>query len=172
MWQRPHSIGWVQFSRSIMSDSLRPHRLQQARLPCPSPSPRACSNSCPLSQWCNPTISSSFVPFSSCFNLSQHPSLFQWMSSSHQVAKVLEVQLQPQSFQWIFRTDFLLRLTGLISLQFKGLSKVFSNPTVQKHLFLSAQGFFTIQLSHPYITTGKTIALTIWTFVGKVMSAF
>ena len=66
MWQCPCSISSVQFSHSVMSDSLHPHRLQQARLPCPSPSPRACSNSCPLSQWCNPTISSSVVPFSFC----------------------------------------------------------------------------------------------------------
>ena len=72
-----------------------------ARLPCPSPTPRACSNSCPSSQWCHPTISFSVIPFSSCL----HQGLFQWVSSSYQVAKVL--QLQNQSFQWIFRTDFL-----------------------------------------------------------------
>ena len=64
-------------------------------------------NQCPLSQWCHPTISSSVVPFSSCLNLSQHQDLFKWVSSLHQVAKVLEFQLQLQSFQWIFRTDFL-----------------------------------------------------------------
>ena len=80
------------------------HGLQHARLPCPSPTPRASLNSCPLSWWCHPTILSSIVPFSSCL-LSQHQALFQWVSSSHQVAKVLE--LQHQSFQWIFRADFL-----------------------------------------------------------------
>ena len=97
----------VQFSHSVMSDSLKPHGLQHTRLPCPSPIPRACSNSCPSSQWGHPSISSSVVRFSSTFNLSQHQGLFQSVSSSHEVAKVLEFQLQYQSFQWIFRTDFL-----------------------------------------------------------------
>ena len=83
------------------------HGLQHTRLPCPSPTPESCSNSCPLSWWCHPTISSSVIPFSSCLQLSQHQGLFQWVSFSHQVAKVLEFQLQHQSFQWIFRTDFL-----------------------------------------------------------------
>ena len=70
-----------QFSHSVVSDSLRPHGLQHARLLGPSPAPGACSNSCPLSQWCHPTISSSVVPFSSCLNLSQHQGLFQWVCS-------------------------------------------------------------------------------------------
>ena len=93
-----------QCSHSVVSDSLQPHGMQHARLPFPSPAPGACSNSCPSSWWCHPTISSSVVPFS-C--LSHHQGLFQWVSSSHQVARVLEFQLQYQSFQWIFRTDFL-----------------------------------------------------------------
>ena len=96
----------VHFSRSVVSDSLRPHGLEHARPPCPLPTPRIDSNSCALSRWCHPTISSSFVPFSH-LNLSQPQGLFQWVSSSHQVAKVLEYQLYHQSFQWIFRTDFL-----------------------------------------------------------------
>ena len=83
-----------------------------------------------------------FHPLSSpsppTLNLSQHQGLFQWIGSSHQVAKVLELQLQHQSFQWVFRIDFLLRLTGLI-LQSRGLSRVFSNTTVQKHQFFGAQ---------------------------------
>ena len=74
-------------------------------------------------------------PSTPALSLSQHQGLFQWVSSSHQVAKLLEIQLQHQSFQWIFRTDFLLSLTGLISLLSKGLSRVFSNTTVQKHQF-------------------------------------
>ena len=93
----------IHFSRSVVYDSLWPHGLQHARLPCPSPAPGACSNSCSLSQWCHPTISSSVVPFSSClqsFPASQD--LFQWVSSSHQVAKVLELQLHRRSFQWLF----------------------------------------------------------------------
>ena len=106
-----------QFSCSVESDSLPPHELQHARPPCPSPTPGVHPNSCPLSWWCHPTISSSVVPFSSVFNLSQHQGLFRWVSSSHQVAKVLEFQLQHQSFQWTPRTHFLLGWTGWISLQ-------------------------------------------------------
>ena len=95
------SFSSVQFSRSVMSNSLRPHEQQHARLPCPSPIPWAYSNSCPLSRWCHPTISS----------LCLLPSIFSAsgsfpVSSSHQVPKVLELQLQHQSFQRIFRTDF------------------------------------------------------------------
>ena len=97
----------VQFSHSVVSDSLWPHGLQHAKPPCPSPIPGVYSNSCLLNQWCNPTISSSIIPFSSTFNLSQYQGLFQWASSSHQMVKVLEFQLQHQFFQWIFRTDFL-----------------------------------------------------------------
>ena len=89
------------------SDSLRPHGLQHTRLPCQSSTPRACSNSCPSSWWCHTTISSSVVPFSFCIQTFPHKGLFQWVSSLYQVAKVLEFQLQCQSFQWIFRTDFL-----------------------------------------------------------------
>ena len=80
----------VQLGCSVVSDSLQPHGLQHARLPCSLPDPGICSNSCPLSRWCHPTISSSVVSFSSC--------LFQWVCSSDQVAKVLEFQLQHQSF--------------------------------------------------------------------------
>ena len=87
--------------------TLRCHGLQHVRLPCPALSPGVCSDSGPLSWWCHPTISSSVSPFPPAFNLSQHQGLFQWVSSSHQVAKRLELQLQHQSFQWIFRTDFL-----------------------------------------------------------------
>ena len=97
----------VQFSCSAMSDSLWPHGLQHARPPCPSPTPGVCSDSCTLSRWCHPTISSSVVSFSPAPNPSQHQDLFKWVSSSHQVANVLEFRLPHQSFQWIFRTDFL-----------------------------------------------------------------
>ena len=98
------------FGRSVMSDSLWSHCLQHTRLPCPSLSPRACSDSCPLSRWCHPTVSSSVLPFSSTFHLSQHQGLFQWVISSYQVTKVLELQLQHQSLQWKFRVDFLVPL--------------------------------------------------------------
>ena len=83
----------VQFSLSVVSDSLLPHESQHARPPCPSPTPGVHSDSRPLSQWCHPAISSSVIPFSSCPQSSQHQSLFQWVNSSHEVAKVLEFQL-------------------------------------------------------------------------------
>ena len=98
----------VQSSRSVMSDSLRPHESQHARPPCPSPTPGVYSNSCLSSQWCHPAITSSVALFSSCpSNPSKHQGLFQWVSSLHEVAKVLEFQLQHQSFQWTPRTDLL-----------------------------------------------------------------
>ena len=129
----------VQFSRSVISNSLRLHESQHARPPCPSPTPGVYSNSCPLSRWCHPAISSSVVPFSSCpqslpasesFPMSQ---LFSWDGQSIRVsasASVLPVNTQDWSpLEW----------TGWISLQSKGLSRVFSNTTVQKHQFFGAQ---------------------------------
>ena len=147
-----------------MSDSLQLHRLQHARLPCPSPSPGVCSNSRPLSLWCHPTISSSVVPFSSClesFIASGSFLMSQLFTTRGQnigaSASVLPMNIQ----DW-----FPLESAGLISLQSKELSRVFSNTTVL------CSAFFTVQLSHPYMTTRKTIALTIQTFAGKVMSLF
>ena len=129
----------VQFSHSVVSDSLRPHELQQARPPCPSPTPGVYSNSCPSSQWCHPAISFSVIPFSSCpqslpasgsFPMSQ---LFSWSGQSTGVsasASVLPMNTQHWSPSgW----------TGWISLQSKGLSRVFSNTTVQKHQFFGTQ---------------------------------
>ena len=101
------SFSSVQFSCSVMSDSLWPHGLQHTRPPCPSPTPRVYSNSCPLSRWCHPTISSSAIPFSSClqsFPTSGSFPITQFFASGGQS---MEFQLQHQSFQWIFRTDFL-----------------------------------------------------------------
>ena len=154
-----------------MSDSLRSHESQHARPPCPSPTPGVYSNSCPSSQWCHPAISSSVVPFSSCpqslpasgfFSMSQ---LFAWGGQS--IRASTSASVHPMNTQ-----DWSLGWTGWISLQSKGLSRVFSNNTVQNHQFFGAQLSLWIQLSHPYMTTGKTIALTRWTFVDKVMSAF
>ena len=96
------------------------------------------------------------------FNLSQHQDLFKWVSSSHQVASASASVLPMNIQDW-----FPLGLTGWISLQSKGLSRVFSNTTIQKH---QHSAFFIVQLSHPYMTTGKTIALTRWTFASKVTS--
>ena len=129
----------IQFSRSVVSNSLQPHELQHAKLPCPSPTPGTCSDSYPSNQWCHPTTSSCVIPFSSCLQSLQHQGLFQWVNSSHQVAKVLAFQLQHQSFQWLFRTDSPLGWTGWISLQSNGLSRVFPSTTVQKHQFFGTQ---------------------------------
>ena len=115
----------VQFNFSIVSDSLQPHGLQHVRLFCPSPTPRAYSNSSPLSQWCHPTISSSVVLFSSCL---QSSGSF-LMSQLHQVAKVLEFQFQHQSFQWIIRTDFLQ--DGLVGSSCSPRDSQESSPTPQ-----------------------------------------
>ena len=127
------------FNCSVVSDSLQSHRLQHSRLSCPSVSPKVFSNSCPVSQWYHPTISSSVIPFSYWLQSFPDSRSFQCVSSSHQVAKVLEFQLQHQSFKWVFETDFPLEWTGWIPLQSRGLSKVFSNTTVQKHQFIDAQ---------------------------------
>ena len=97
----------VQFSRSVMSDSLQPHESQHTRPPCPSPTPGVHSNSHPSSRWCHPAISSSVVPFSSCPKSLPASGSFQWVNSLHHVAKVLEFQLQHQSFQRTPRTDLL-----------------------------------------------------------------
>ena len=148
-----------------MFDSLWPHGLQHARLPFPSPTPWGYSNSCPLSQWCHPTISSSVIPFSSAFNLSQHQRLFQWVSPSHQVAKLLEFQLQHQSFHWIFRTDFLY--DWLVWSPCSPRDSQESYPTPQ---FKNINSLVLSQLLHPFMTTGKTTALIRQTFVGKVIS--
>ena len=133
------AVVFIQFSCSVMSDSLRPHGMQHTRLPCPSPTPAACSNSCPLSQWCHPTISSSVIPFSSClksFPASGSFPMSQFFASGGQsTGASVSASVLPMSIQdW-----FPLGLTGWISLQSKGLSRVFSNTTVQKHQFFSAQ---------------------------------
>ena len=158
------------FSRSVVSSSLWPHGLQHTRLLCPSSSPRACPNSCPLNWWCHPTILSSVIPFSSCLQSFPYQGHFQWVSTSPQVAEVLELQPQHQSFQWIFKIIFLYYwLVWFPSFQSKGLLRVLSNTIVQKHQFFGVQ-FCIVQLSCPYMPTGETIALTIQTFFGKVIS--
>ena len=135
----PHYLNSsVPFSCSVMSESLRSHELQHSRPPCPSPTPRVYSDSCPLNQWCHPTISPSVVPFSSClqsfpasgsFQMSQ---FFAWGGQSVEVSASASV-LPMNTQDW-----FPLGWTGWISLQSKGLSRVFSNTTVQKHQFFGA----------------------------------
>ena len=110
-------------------------------------------------------------PSPSTFNHSQHQDLFQWVDFQHQMVKVLELQLQHQSvLPMNILSWFPLGMTGLTSLQSKGLSRVIFSTTIRKHKFFRAQPFFMVQLSHPYMTTGKIIALTVWTFVNKVIS--
>ena len=121
------------FSHSFVSDSFRPHGLQHARPPCPSPSPGVCSNSCPLSQWCHPTISSSVSPFSSCFQSFLASGSFPmgqlFASGGQSIGASASVSVLPMNIQgW-----FLLGLIGLISLLSKELSRVFSSTTLWKH---------------------------------------
>ena len=128
-------IASVEFSHSVMSDSLQPHGPQHARLPCLSPTPGACSNSCPLSQWCHPTISSSAISFSSHLQslpVSGSFPMSQFFTSGGQSTRAsASASVLPMNIQdW-----FPLGLTGLTSLLSKGLSRDFSNTTVQKHLW-------------------------------------
>ena len=126
------------FSRSVMSDLLQPHGLQCSRLPCPSPSPQVCSNSCPLSQWCHPIISSSVTPFSFCPQcfLASESFTVSWLfvSGGQSIGASVSASVLPMNIQgW-----FPLKLTSLI-LQSKGLSRVFSSSTVQRCQFFSHQ---------------------------------
>ena len=149
-----------------MPHSLWPHGLQYKRLSCPSPTPLVYSNSCPLSWWYHPTISSSVIPFSSCpqyFPASGSFLINQFFTTGGQS---IGVSASASVFPMNTQDWFPLGWIGWISLQSKGLSRVFSNTTIQKYQFFSPQ----LSLwSHPYMTTGKTIALTRRTFVGKVM---
>ena len=153
-----------------MSDSLQPRGPQHARLPCPSPAPGACSNSSPSSWWCHPTISSSFFPFSSCLQPFPASGSFQmsqfFQSGSQSIGVSASVSVLPMNIQdW-----FSLGLTDLIFLLSKGLFKSLLQHHSLKASILLHSAFFIIQLSYAYMTTAKIIALTRWTFVGKVMS--
>ena len=152
-----------------MSDSSWPHGLQHARPPCPSPTPGAYSNACPWSRWCHPTISSSVVPFSSCpqsFPASGSFPVSQFFTSGGQSIGVsASASVLPMNIQdWSFRMHWL----DLLAVQ--GTLKNLLQHHISKVSILRCSAFFIVQLSHPYMTTGKNIALTTWTFVGKVMS--
>ena len=127
------------FSCSVMSDSLWPHGPQHGRLPCPSPSVGICSNICPLSRWCHPTISSSVIPFSSC--LQSFPASGSFLTSQLFATggQSIEVSVLASVIPMNIQGWFPLGLTGLISLQSKGLSRIISNTTVQKHQFFGTQ---------------------------------
>ena len=154
-----------------MSDSLQPHESQHARPPCPSPTPRVHSNSHPSSQWCHPAISSSVVAFSSGPQSLPASESFPMSQLSHEVAKVLEFK-----FSIILSKE----IPGLISFRMDWLALFAAQGTLKSLLqhhssktsILQCSTFFTVQLSHPYMTTGKTTVLTRWTLVGKVVSAF
>ena len=161
------SLNSVQFSRSVVSDSLRPHEPQHARLPCLSPTPGVHPNPCPSSRWCHPAISSSVILFSSCpqsfpasgsFQMSQ---LFAsggqsiWVSASTSV-----LPMNTQDWSALGWTDLLI---------VKGTPKSLLQHHSSKASILQRSAFFTVQLSHPYMTTGKTIALTRQAFVDKVI---
>ena len=163
------SISSVQFNHSVVSDSLWAHGLQHTRPPCPSTTPGVYLNSCPLSQWCHPTISFFVIPFSShleSFPASGSFPMSHFFASDGEnigvsaSASVLLMNIQ----EW-----FPLEWTGWISLLLETLKSLLqhhsSNASTIQH-----SAFFIVQLSHPYMTTGKTIALTRWTFVGKVIS--
>ena len=155
----------VQFSRSVVSDSLQPHESQHTRPPCSSPTPGVHSNSHPLSRWCHPAISFSVVPFpcpqslptSESFLMSQ---LFAWGGQS--IGALALASFLPKNTQdWSP-----LEWTGWISLQSKGLKSLLQHHS-SKASILRHSAFFTVQLSHPYMTTGKTIALTRRTLLAK-----
>jgi len=148
--------------------TLRHHGLHHARLPCPSPNPGAYSNSCPLSRWCHPTISSSVIPFSSClhsFPASWSFPISQFFASGDQSIGVSASVLPMNIQDW-----FPLRMDWLDLLAVQGTLKSLLQHHSSKASILQCSVFFRVQLSHPYMTTGKPIALTRWTFVGKVMS--
>ena len=155
-------------SCSVMSDSLQSQGLQHARLPCPSLPPRVSSNSCPFSRWYHPTISSSVIPFSSCLQSFPASGSFPvsqlFPSGGQSITVSASASVLPMNIQgW-----FPLGWTGLISLLSKGLFKSLQHHS-SKASVLWCSAFFIFQLSHPYMTTGNTIALTRWIFVGKVM---
>ena len=170
MWSIPREIWFVNFV--FVVQLLNPVWLfatpwtAACQIPYSSPSPGVCSNSCPVSQWCHTTISSSIVPYSFClqsFAVSRSFPMSQLFTSSGQsTGASVSVSVLPMNIQgW-----FPLGLTALIFLQSKGLSEVFSSITVQRHQFLI------VQLSYLYMTTGKIIGLIIWTSVHKAMSLF
>ena len=143
----------VQFSCSVISNSLQPHGLQHARPPCPSPIPGVYANSCPWSQWCHPTISSSVIPFSSHFKTFPASGSFQmsqfFTSGGQRIGVSASASVLPMNIQdW-----FPLGWTGLISFQSKGLSRVFSNTTVQKHQFFGTQ-LSLVRNPVPYLKRG------------------
>ena len=151
----------VQFSHSVMSDSLRPHGLQHVRLPCPSPTPGAWSNSCPLHQWCHSTISSSVVPFSSClqsFPASGSFPVSQFFTLGGQKYWSFSFSISPSN-EYSGLIFFRINWVDLLAVQ--GTLKSLLQHHSSKSSILQHSAFLVVQLSHPYTTTGETIPLTI-----------
>ena len=152
----------VQFSRSVVSDSLRPYESQHTRPPCPSPTPRVYSNSCPSSWRCHPAISSSVVPFysypQSLPASGSFPMRQLFTSGGQNIGFSASASVLPMNTQDSFRVDWL----DLLAVQ--GTLKSLLQHHNSKASSFRCSAFFTVQLSHPYMTTGKTIALTRWTF--------
>ena len=160
----------VRFSCSVVSNSLWPHELQHARLPCPSPTPGVHLNSRPLSQWCHPTISSSVVPFSSCpqsFPASGSFQMSRLFTSGGQNIGVFSFNISPSN-EHPGLISFRMNWLDLLAVQ--GTHKSLLQHHSSKALILQHSAFFIVQLSHPYMTTRKTIAFTRQTFVDKVKS--
>ena len=155
-----------------MSNSLQSHELQHTRPPCPSPTPGVYSNSCPPHPWCHPAISSSVVPFSSCPPIPPSIRVFSNESTLH--------MRWPKYWSFSFSISPSNEYSGLISFRMDWLNLLAVQETLKSLLqhhsskasIFQHSAFFIVQLSHPYMATGKTIALTRWTFVGKVMSLF
>ena len=159
----------VKFSCSVMSDSLWPHGLQHARNPCPSSTYGVSSNVCPLSRWHHPTISSCVVPFSSCLQSFPASGSFQMSQIFALGGQSIGVSASASVLPMNIQDWFPLGLIGRISLKAKGCSSLLQHHS-SKASILQPSAFFRVQLSHPYMTTRKTITLTGRTFVGKVMS--
>ena len=159
----------VQFSHSVMSDSSRSHEPQHARPLCPLPTARVYPNLCPLCWWCHPTISSSVILFSSYLQSFAASGSFKWVSSSHQWPKYwsFSCSVSPSN-EYSVLISFSMDWLDLLTVQ--GIFKSLLQHHSSKTLILRCSAFFMVQFSHPYMTTGKTIALTRRTFVGKVMS--
>ena len=182
LWITRSPISSVQFSCSVVSDSLGPHGLQHTRLSCPSPTPGAYSNSCPSSRWCHPTISSSIESVMSsnhlilCHPLLLPPSIFPSIRvfSNESVLRItwpkywsFSFSINPSNeYSWLIS----FRINWLDLLAVQGTLKSLLQHHSSKALILWCSAFFMVQLSHPYMTTGKTKGLTRQNFVGKVMS--
>ena len=168
-WANTMVLNSVQFSHSVVSDFLCPHGLQHERPPCPSPTPGVYPNSCPLSWWCHPTITSSVVPFSCCqsFPASGSFQMSQFFASTGQSIGVSASAISPSS-EYSGLISFRMDRLDLLAVQ--GIPKSLFQHHSLKASVLWGSAFFIVQLSHPYMTTGKAIALTRQTFVGNVSS--